>query len=75
MDPVFLPALRELARTELPYAECWRRLAPVAARAGRPRPTYAVVRRYLIVVRPRLRAQTARRERRLAGILAGRIRV
>jgi len=71
IHPEFVQALRILDAVGMPYAEAWRRLAPVAARLGVTRPSYSVVRRLAI-------AERARKERRaddldllLTDLLAG----
>jgi hypothetical protein len=75
LDPDFVEALRLLGPLDLPYAEQWRRLRPVAARLGVPRPTYWRVRRTAIrlsaVERVERAEREARRERVLRDLLAG----
>jgi hypothetical protein len=44
----FVVAMRALDADGMPYAEMWRLLIPVAARAGVPRPSYWRVREFLI---------------------------
>jgi hypothetical protein len=53
LDPNFAAALRLLDAIDRPYAEVWRKLGPIAARLGRPRPSYFCVRQFLIAERRR----------------------
>jgi hypothetical protein len=53
LDPDFAAAMRLLDAIDLPYAEIWRKLGPIAATLGRPRPSYSCVRRYLVEERRR----------------------
>ena len=53
IHPEFVQALLVLDAIGLPYAELWRRLRPIAARLGCPRPSYWHVRRILIEERRR----------------------
>ena len=53
VHPEFIVALRALDAFGMPYAELWRALRPVAARLGRPRPSYWLVRRIAIEERRR----------------------
>jgi hypothetical protein len=59
LDRDFVAALRLLDAVDTPYAEMWRKLAPVAAALGRPRPSYSCVRAFLIVERTRRIARMA----------------
>ncbi|MFN8188172.1 MAG: hypothetical protein U0R69_13970 [Gaiellales bacterium] len=62
--------------TDLPHAEAWRRLAPIAARLGARRPSYPSVRRALLEHRYLDELRRARRELReelLADLLSGRV--
>ena len=60
VHPEFVQAIRILDAEGMPYAELWRLLRPVAARIGQPRPSYARVRRAVIVER---RVKQWRKER------------
>ncbi len=51
--PELVAAIDALDALGMPYAELWRLLRPVAARAGVPHPTYWIVRRRAIAVRRR----------------------
>ena len=53
LDRDFVAALRLLDAVDLPYAEVWRKLAPVAGQLRRPRPSYATVRLFLVFERRR----------------------
>ena len=55
----FVAALRLLDAIDAPYAEMWRKLAPVAITLRRPRPSYSCVRAFLILERRRKLARTA----------------
>ena len=59
LDRDFVAALRLLDAIDVPYAEMWRELAPVAATLRRPRPSYSCVRAFLIVERRRRLARMA----------------
>jgi hypothetical protein len=69
----FVVALRVLDVFELPYAEAWRLLRPVAARLGVPRPSNSSVRRILIAERKRKRRNNEDWDRFLGDVLAGRV--
>ncbi len=47
LHPDLVAAMRVLDAVGLPYAEMWRTLGPIAARAGVARPSYWHVRRFL----------------------------
>ena len=68
----FVGALRVLDEFDLPYADAWRLLRPVAARLGIPRPSYAAVRRILIAERARKRRNADDLDQLLADLFAGR---
>ena len=68
----FVLALRLLACFDLPHAEAWRLLRPLAARLGLPRPSYSTVRRILVAERERKRRRADDLDRLLGPILAGR---
>ncbi len=55
----FVVAIRILDAEGLPYAELWRVMSRVAERVGRPRPSYASVRRIAIEERRRAHRRTA----------------
>jgi hypothetical protein len=60
--------------SDLPSAEAWRRLTPIARRLGSRRPSYQTVRRVLVLERELRKLRRARRhfnERLLADLLAG----
>ncbi len=59
VDPDFVIAIRALDAVGMPYAELWRRMGPVAASLGRPRPSYASVRRIALEERRRALQRTA----------------
>jgi hypothetical protein len=67
----FVLGLRVLDAVGMPYAEAWRRLRPVAARLGIPRPSYSSVRRIVIADRERKRRNADDLDRFLADVLAG----
>lgn len=68
----FVLALRVLDAFEMPYAEAWRLLRPVAARLGVPRPSYSTVRRVVIAERERKRRRADELDRLLADLFSGR---
>jgi hypothetical protein len=68
----FVLALRVLDAFDMPYAEAWRLLRPVAARLGIPRPSYSTVRRILIAERARKRRNAEDLDRLLADLFSGR---
>ncbi|MGH3058574.1 MAG: hypothetical protein ACRDPP_10050 [Gaiellaceae bacterium] len=68
----FVLALRVLDAFEMPYAEAWRLLRPVAARLGVPRPSYSTVRRVVIVERERKRRRADELDQLLADLFSGR---
>jgi hypothetical protein len=72
VHPEFVLALRVLDAFEMPYAEAWRLLRPVAARLGVPRPSYSTVRRVVIAERERKRRRADELERLLADLFSGR---
>ena len=47
LHPDLVAAIRVLDAIGLPYAEMWRTLGPIAARAGARRPSYWHVRRFV----------------------------
>jgi hypothetical protein len=49
----FVIAIRILDAVGMPYAELWRLMGPVSSRLGRPRPSYASVRRIAVDERRR----------------------
>lgn len=69
----FRRALWVLSGTEISYAEALRRLVPVAARIGVPRPSYATVRRVLIEQRLERRRRREVLDPLLTDLLVGRI--
>jgi hypothetical protein len=69
----FVGALRILDAFDMPYAEAWRLLRPVAARLGRPRPSYSSVRRIVIAERERKRRNADDLDRFLADVLVGKV--
>ena len=69
----FRAALWLLSGLELPYAEAWRRLVPVAVRLGLPRPSYPTVRRVLIEQRRERRRRRELLEPVLIDLLKGRV--
>ena len=71
VHPGFVGALRVLDEFDLPYAETWRMLRPVARRLGIPRPSYSTVRRICIAERERKRRRKDELDRFLADVLAG----
>ena len=71
LDPDFVEALRLLAPLDLPYAEQWRRLRPVAARLDVPRPSYWRVRRRAIRLKIVVAERDARRERVMRDLFRG----
>jgi len=74
-DPRFDVAIRRLARRGTTPAEAVRRLRPLATRLDLPRPSYEHVRR---VVKEERQAHAERvriRDAKIAGLLAGRVRV
>jgi hypothetical protein len=71
LHPEFTRAIRLLAPLDVPAAEAWRLLRPVAARIGLPRPTYDVVRRRLNDERRRLELREAARDDVVTDLLAG----
>jgi hypothetical protein len=72
VHPGFVGALRVLDEFELPYAEAWRMLRPVAVRLGVPRPSYSTVRRICIAERERKRRKKDELDWLLTDLLAGR---
>ena len=74
-DPRFDAAIRRLARRGATPAETVRRLRRMAARLDLPRPSYEHVRRIVNEER-RLHANRVReRDRKIAALLAGRVKV
>ena len=74
-DPRFDAAIRRLARRGKTPAETVRLLAPLAKRLDLPRPSYEHVRKVVKKER-RVHAERIRvREQRIAGLLAGRVKV
>jgi hypothetical protein len=71
LHPEFREAIRVLDSDGLSYAELWRRLIPVAARIGEPRPSYWMVRRLAIAERRRARARAEYLERVLTDLARG----
>ena len=71
VHPGFVGALRVLDEFDLPYAEVWRLLRPVARRLGIPRPSYSSVRRICIAERERKRRRKDELDHFLADVLAG----
>jgi hypothetical protein len=70
----FVRALRRLdRRMNLPYAELWRRLAPVALRLGVPRPCYGTVREIVLLLRALERQRRPVRDDVIVKLLTGRI--
>ena len=59
VDHDFLIAIRILDAAGMPYSDLWRLMQPVSARLGRPRPSYASVRRIAIEERRRKIERTA----------------
>ena len=59
LDRDFIAALRLLDAVDLPYAEVWRKLGPIAGSLGKSRPGYSCVRRFLIEERRRKLARMA----------------
>jgi hypothetical protein len=55
VHPEYARALRILDAFDMPYADAWRMLRPVAVRLGIPRPSYSTVRRLAIAERERKR--------------------
>ena len=72
IDREFVLALRVLDAFDMPYAEAWRLLRPVAARLGVPRPSYSSVRRIVIAERRRKRRRADDLDRLLADLFTGR---
>jgi hypothetical protein len=72
MHPDFAVAMRVLDSFGLPYAELWRRLRPVSARLGVPRPSYWRVRRFVIADRRRKTENSEALNRVLRDLFAGR---
>jgi hypothetical protein len=68
----FVLALRVLDAFDMPYAEAWRLLRPVAARLGIPRPSYSTVRRVVIAERERKRRRADELDQLLADLFSGR---
>jgi hypothetical protein len=74
VDVEFVRALRQLdRRMNLSYAELWRRLAPVAADLGAPRPCYATVRDIVQMLREFERRRRPLRDDVVVKLLTGRI--
>ena len=71
MHEDFAAALRLLAGFELPHAEAWRLLIPVAERLDLPRPSYWRVRRFLIAERERRARIRAEVDPVITDLLAG----
>ena len=69
----FVGALRVLDEFDLPYADAWRLLRPVAARLGIPRPSYSTVRRICIAERERKRRNKDELDRFIGDVLAGKV--
>ena len=59
LDRDLAAALRLLDSVDAPYATMWRKLAPIAAALGRPRPSYSCVRAFLLVERRKRLARMA----------------
>lgn len=59
VHPDFVVAIRILDAIGMPYAELWRVMRPVSERLGRPRPSYASIRRIAIEERRRKIKRTA----------------
>ena len=72
IDSEFRRALWVLSGTEISYAEAARRIAPVAARIGLPRPSYPTVRRVLIEQRLERRRRREVLDPILTDLLVGR---
>ena len=53
LDRDLAAALLLLDAIDLPYADVWRKLAPIAAALGRPQPSYHCVRAFVIAERRR----------------------
>lgn len=51
LHPEIVIAVWHLDAAEMPFAELWRQLRPIAGKTGKPRPSYARVRRLAIQVR------------------------
>lgn len=68
----FVLALRVLDAFEMPYADAWRLLRPVAARLGIPRPSYSTVRRIVIAERARKRQNADDLDLLLSDLFRGR---
>ncbi len=73
IEAEFRRALWILSGTNVSYAEALRRLRPVSARIGVPRPSYATVRRVLIEQRAERKRRREELEPILVDLLQGRI--
>jgi hypothetical protein len=74
VDAEFVRALRRLdRRMNLPYAELWRRLIPVARQLGVPRPCYGTVREIVLLLRALERLRRPVRDDVIVKLLTGRI--
>jgi hypothetical protein len=74
VDAEFVRVLRRLDRSmNLPYAELWRGLIPVAARLGVPRPCYGTVREIVLLLRALERLRRPVRDDVIVKLLTGRI--
>jgi hypothetical protein len=74
VDARLLRAARRMV--DLPSAEAWRRLAPLARRLGVRRPSYQTIRRALVLERELRKLRQARRrvnEALLGDLLAGKV--
>lgn len=71
IHPEFAEAIRSLDADGLPYAELWRRLTPIAARIGAPRPSYWMVRRLALAERRRARERAEYVERIVVDLMRG----
>jgi hypothetical protein len=72
IDWRLLRALGKLDDESLPIAETVRRVCELADELGVTRPSYAQIRRYLIVERELRAERIARRDRVIADVLLGR---
>jgi hypothetical protein len=69
----FVIAIRVLDAVGMPYAELWRLMGPASARLGRPRPSYASVRRVAVEERRRALQRTAIATELFSDMVTGRL--
>jgi hypothetical protein len=67
----FVVAIRILDAVGMPYAELWRLMGRVSTRVGRPRPSYASVRRIAVEERRRAHQRTAVTAELLGDMVSG----